>query len=154
MNPQLIPVFAGELSGVPVQLLDARLWHSFLDVATQFKDWIARRIEEYVFIDGQDFRSFLSKTKGRPSNEYHLSIDMAKELGMIERNEKGRQIRRFFLEMERQSQLLSNIEQLPEPPTITKAQQGDLFTMVANKARSSGKPNAYFWSRYQNHFKL
>lgn len=44
--------------------------------------------------------------------------------------------------------------QLPEPPTITKAQQGELFTLVANKARSSGKPNAYFWSRFQNHFKL
>jgi len=42
----------------------------------------------------------------------------------------------------------------PEPPTISKAQAGELFTMVANKARSSGKPNAYFWCRFQNHFKL
>jgi prophage antirepressor-like protein len=41
-----------------------------------------------------------------------------------------------------------------EQPTITKSQQGDLHAIVANKARSSGKPVAYYWSRYQNHFKL
>ena len=46
------------------------------------------------------------------------------------------------------------LKSLPEPPTITKAQQGELFTLVNNKAKSSGKPNAYFWSRYQNYFKL
>jgi len=46
------------------------------------------------------------------------------------------------------------LKQLPEPPTITKAQQGELFTIVANKAISAGKPHAYFWSRFANHFKL
>jgi phage anti-repressor protein len=101
MNTQLIPVFAGELSGVPVQLVDARLLHSFLEVATQFKDWIARRIEEYGFIDDQDFRSFLSGTKGRPAKDYHLNLDMAKELSMVERNEKGKQARRYFIDCER-----------------------------------------------------
>jgi hypothetical protein len=43
---------------------------------------------------------------------------------------------------------------LPEVQTITRAQQGELFTMVANKARSVNKPNAYFWARFQNHFKV
>jgi hypothetical protein len=43
---------------------------------------------------------------------------------------------------------------LPEPPTLNKAQQGELFTMVANKSRSSHKTKAYFWRRFQNHFKV
>lgn len=107
MTTQLIPVFAGELSGAPVQLVDARLLHTFLEVADRFSDWIKRRIEEYGFTLNQDylFASEISEAKtgrgGHNKIDYHLSIDMAKELGMIERNDKGRQIRRYFLEMER-----------------------------------------------------
>ena len=43
---------------------------------------------------------------------------------------------------------------LPEPYTITKSQAGELYTIVSNKSASSGKPRAYCWSRFQNHFKL
>lgn len=43
---------------------------------------------------------------------------------------------------------------LPEPYTITKSQAGELYTIVTNKSASSGKPRAYYWSRFQNHFKL
>jgi hypothetical protein len=49
---------------------------------------------------------------------------------------------------------LKNSFQLIEPPTITNSQQGELHALVANKARSSGKFNAYFWTRFLNHFKL
>jgi hypothetical protein len=43
---------------------------------------------------------------------------------------------------------------LPEAQTITRAQQGELFALVSNKARSVNKSNAYFWARFQNHFKV
>jgi len=46
------------------------------------------------------------------------------------------------------------LKELPEPQGITKAQQGELFTLVTNKSSTSGKPRAYFWARFQNHFKL
>lgn len=49
---------------------------------------------------------------------------------------------------------LQNPQPLPEPPTITKAQQGMLFNLVADKSDASKKPRAYYWSRFQNHFKL
>jgi phage anti-repressor protein len=125
MNNQLIPVFAGEISGVQVQLVDGRLLHSFLESAQHFANWIASRIEDYGFIENQDFLINLLKTKGRPSKEYSITIDMAKELGMIERNEKGRQIRRYFLEMERiaKSQLSSNPAQLPKTPPERKTRK-------------------------------
>jgi hypothetical protein len=45
-------------------------------------------------------------------------------------------------------------KQLSEPPTITRTQQGELATMVANKSEDCGRPRAYFWSRFQNHFKI
>ncbi|MFD2837902.1 antA/AntB antirepressor family protein [Azotobacter vinelandii] len=57
---------------------------------TRFNDWIGRRIEQYGFIEGEDFYSVLSKSAGgRPSQDYHLTLDMAKELAMVENNEKG-----------------------------------------------------------------
>jgi phage anti-repressor protein len=122
MNTQLIPVFAGELSGAAVQLVDARLLHTFLEVVTKFNDWIKNRIEEYGFVKDQDFlvAEILATKTGRGGNrkaviDYHLTLDMAKELGMIERNDKGRQIRRYFLEMERIAQPQYGLKQIPAP---------------------------------------
>ncbi|MGR4068273.1 antA/AntB antirepressor family protein [Billgrantia sp. C5P2] len=58
---------------------------------------VASSRSHYGFAEGQDFCSELSKTPngGRPSKEYHLSLDMAKELSMVERNEKGKQARQL-----------------------------------------------------------
>ena len=60
------------------------------------------RIEEYGFEEGKDFSPISGKsTGGRPSKDYRISLDMAKELAMVERNEKGRIIRRYFIECEK-----------------------------------------------------
>ncbi|WP_375627571.1 MULTISPECIES: antA/AntB antirepressor family protein [unclassified Bartonella] len=88
-----------------VQTVNARELHTFLEVNIRFNDWISRRIEEYSFQKNQDFVSFTQKRVkpkgGRPSTEYHITLDMAKELSMVERNEKGRQARRYFIECEK-----------------------------------------------------
>jgi len=98
----LIPVFAGALGAESAQLVDARSLHRFLSIDTDFRKWVARRIEEYGFQEGDDFRSFLGESSGgRRSREYHITLDMAKELSMVERNEKGRQARRYFIECEK-----------------------------------------------------
>ncbi|GIJ93520.1 hypothetical protein CAPN002_07380 [Capnocytophaga stomatis] len=85
--------------------VNARELHQFLGVKTQFKDWINRRIEEYQFIKGQDFEVFLKNEQnpsgGRPAKEYALSLDMAKELSMVEKTEQGRKARQYFIEMEK-----------------------------------------------------
>lgn len=85
--------------------VNARDLHQFLGVKTQFKDWINRRIEEYQFIKGQDFEVLLKNEQnssgGRPAREYALSLDMAKELSMVEKTEQGRRARRYFIEMEK-----------------------------------------------------
>ena len=109
MNTQaLIPVFAGTIQGRAVQLVDARELHQFLHVVTRFNDWIVRRIEEYGFIKNDDFLVTQKRVtnEGRGGNrkeisDYHLTLDMAKQLTMVERNDKGREARRYFIDCER-----------------------------------------------------
>lgn len=81
--------------------VSARDLHDFLEVKTAYKDWFPR-MREYGFTEGEDFCSFLSEsTGGRPAQDAVLTIDMAKELCMIQRNEKGKQARQYFLQIEK-----------------------------------------------------
>lgn len=98
----MIPVIADSTISHQYQLVDARVLHGFLEVDARFNDWIARRIAEYGFQEGEDFYSCLSKsTGGRRGREYRITLDMGKELAMVERNEKGKQARRYFIECEK-----------------------------------------------------
>ena len=69
-----------------VQTVNARELHAFLGNGDMFANWIKNRIEKYGFVENQDFLSFLETTKkpsgGRPSREYYITLDMAKELAM------------------------------------------------------------------------
>lgn len=107
MTTQLIPVFDGSISNEKILLCDARELHLFLGVRKDFSSWIRERIADYGFIENEDFillTHFGEQRKGRGGHnrkDYHLTIDTAKELSMVERNEKGRQIRRYFIECEK-----------------------------------------------------
>lgn len=122
MSTNLIPVFQGELEGRAQQLCDARDLHQFMRVGRDFSNWIRSRIEQYGFVEGEDFSPVLansfgeegdvcspvlaSKTERRGGHnrvDYHLTLDMAKELAMVENNDQGRQVRRYFIAMERQA---------------------------------------------------
>ncbi|MEG1926362.1 MAG: antA/AntB antirepressor family protein, partial [Ruthenibacterium sp.] len=100
---KIISTINATIGGESVNAVNARELWVFLNVKTQFKDWITRRIEEYGFEEGKDFSSILSKSKGRPSKDYIISLDMAKELAMVENNDRGRQARQYFIEIERNS---------------------------------------------------
>ncbi|WP_375645242.1 antA/AntB antirepressor family protein [Bartonella sp. OC71QHHN] len=120
----LIKITEQTIDQETVQAVNARELYTFLEVNSNFRDWIKNRIKEYGFLENKDFISFakilakpnaslenkdvVSFTKnlvkpkgGRPSTEYHITLDMAKELSMVERNEKGRQARRYFIECEK-----------------------------------------------------
>ena len=110
MNTQLIPTVSGQLDNQTQALVNAKDLHEFLGVETKFRDWIKRRIADYGFTQAVDFCeiSTLSNRGFWPaeSKDYLLSLDMAKELCMVERNDKGRQARRYFIEMEKQAKAL------------------------------------------------
>ena len=113
-NLNLIPVFNGSIQNQPVQLCNARDLHSFLEVGKVFGAWIQDRINEYGFIQDEDYLVITERTNGRPRKEYHITLDMGKELGMVERNERGRQIRKYFIECERRASQPKQIA-LPTP---------------------------------------
>lgn len=79
----------------------ARDLHDFLEVKTAFKDWFPRMCE-YGFSEGTDFCSFLSESSGgRPAQDAQLTIEMAKEICMLQRNERGKQARQYFIQLEK-----------------------------------------------------
>lgn len=115
MNTTLIPTVSGSLDGQTQALVNARDLHQFLESKQHFADWIKNRINEYGFTQDVDFlgvHTVMSTEAGffgrreKTVTDYHLSLDMAKELCMVERNDKGRQARRYFIEMEKQAKAL------------------------------------------------
>ena len=81
-------------------MIDARGLHEWLGPKMRFNDWIRERITSYSFDASKDFYYFSSKTGGRPKTDYFLTINMAKELAMVERSKIGQLTRRYFIEME------------------------------------------------------
>ena len=85
--------------------LSARELHEFLEIETPFKKWFLR-MTEYGFNQNFDYREVMDKNVqnpkgGRPSTDYEITLDMAKEIAMLQRSEKGKQCRQYFLELER-----------------------------------------------------
>ena len=88
------------------QLVSARELHEFLEVKSRFNDWITNRINKYEFVEFEDYIAItktLVTAQGNKSNylDYALTIDMAKELSMVENNDKGKQARKYFIECEK-----------------------------------------------------
>ena len=93
-----------------IQAVSARELHAFLQVQTKFADWVRSRIADYDFLENQDFvcvseNSETQRADGQRGiitrKEYYITLDMAKELSMVERNEQGKEARRYFIECEK-----------------------------------------------------
>lgn len=118
---ELIALHQVDFGGDPVETVNARELHAFLQVGKKFADWIKERIEAYGFVEGHDFVVLqevfpeIGKNPkgGRPAKEYYITLDMAKELAMVERNERGRQARKYFIECERRLRQMQN-----QPPAL------------------------------------
>ncbi len=93
----LIPVRHDEES----ILVKGRDLHNFLKITTPYSIWF-KRMAEYGFTEGSDFiTKMLESSGGRPSLDHHIKLDMAKEISMLQRNEKGKQARQYFIEVEK-----------------------------------------------------
>ena len=102
---ELIKLQPQTINGNAIETVSARELHSFLESKQDFSTWIKNRIEKYEFVENQDFIKLHKKMEnpngGRPSHEYYVSVGMAKELAMVENNEKGSQARKYFIECEK-----------------------------------------------------
>jgi len=103
----LISIAPSNIGEATIQTVNARDLHAFLESKRQFADWIKERIQQYDFVENQDFvlasQNCEARHGGHNRKEYHLSLSMAKELSMVERNAKGKQARQYFIECERQA---------------------------------------------------
>lgn len=112
--------------------VSARELHKFLESKQEFANWIKNRIEKYRFVEGQDYQKLYFDVEGNlliirldkfinadnqivtkaSKIEYVLTLDMAKELSMLENNEKGKEARRYFIECEKR--LVKQQHKLPQ----------------------------------------
>lgn len=99
MNNHLIPITNTD-DGITAVM--GRDLHDFLEIRSNYTEWFGRMVE-YGFNAGQDFiRKSESTGMGRPTVNHIMTMDMAKEVSMIQRTDKGKQAREYFLEVERQ----------------------------------------------------
>ena len=82
--------------------VSARELHEFLGVETPFRIWFPR-MAEYGFTDGSDYTPyiFVHPQNHQETTDYQLTIDMAKEICMLQRNERGKQARQYFIQLEK-----------------------------------------------------
>ena len=99
-----------EIAGNQIRAVDARELHTFLEVGRDFSNWIKDRIDQGMFSEGKDYVLTLTKTGVRSNvvqKDYAISISMAKELSMLERNEQGKLARQYFIECEKRLAAIS-----------------------------------------------
>lgn len=120
MQNELIPITAASIGGDHQQGVNARDLHAFLEVKAKFADWIKNRISDFDFQENQDYLT-VSKIleNGGRTKEYLLTLNMAKELSMVERNEKGKQARQYFIQCEKQLKVAQ--QQFAIPQTLPEA---------------------------------
>lgn len=95
---QLVPVNVDSPDRITVS---ARDLHAALEVKDHFKDWFPRMCD-YGFEEGKDFCGFLRESSGgRPARDAEITIEMAKEICMLQRSEKGKQARQYFIQLEK-----------------------------------------------------
>ena len=106
---ELIKIYKGNL-------INARELHNFLGSKQVFGNWIVNRIKKYKFIEGKSYIiKLLNRSDGKagkPRKEYYLTLDTAKELAMVENNDKGREARKYFIEAEKTLQALKQNKRL------------------------------------------
>ncbi|WAO20809.1 phage antirepressor KilAC domain-containing protein [Paenilisteria newyorkensis] len=103
---EMLPVLENENGE---KFVDARELHENLRVGKVFAAWMTEKAKTYGFIEDEDYFPILEKSKfGRPRTEYLLTLDCAKELAMVQNNEMGRAIRKYFIEVEKQARKLAS----------------------------------------------
>ena len=130
--------------------VDARELYKFLGVTERYNKWITNRITKYEWKEGIDFTSVKSFTvvnngARKEIDNHELSINMAKELSMIQNNKRGREVRNYFIQceqvakelLEQQNKQLSDVI---NNETLTSREAREISAMVKAKGDFSKNP--------------
>ena len=123
----IIKITKNEIGNAELNSVNARDIHNYLQVNSKFADWIKRAIVKYDFKENIDFTVLKNEKKlndgvCRPFTDYIVTMDMAKELAMLENNPKGRETRKYFINCEKELQKSSPYAALQEIATFQKRQ--------------------------------
>ena len=130
----IIKVTKNEIGNAELNSVNARDIHNYLQVNSKFADWIKRAISKYDFKENIDYTVLKNEKKlndgvCRPFTDYIVTMDMAKELAMLENNPKGRETRKYFINCEKELQKSSPYAALQEIATFQKRQLDQLQGM-------------------------
>jgi phage anti-repressor protein len=156
MIKQLIKIGQQEELGNDVNTVNARDLHEYLEVGKDFSTWIKNRIEEFKFQENQDFIVFHNSGEnlsgGRPKIEYHITLDMAKHLSMVERNDQGFKARQYFIRCEKQLKEVQTklIAKMAKDALKTQEQMerinrdiSEMRKQIADRPKQSNKKKEY-----------
>ena len=136
---ELINITKTTINDEEVNAVNAReLWQK-LESKQRFADWIKDRLEG--FTDGQDFtvHKIMKGEDGRfRPTDYIISLDVAKHIAMLERNEQGRKIRQYFIEVEKQYRK-QETEKLPTPEVL----MATLCTEMERRIKAESERDEY-----------
>ena len=109
---QLIPTSTDEQGNI---LVSGRDLHEFLEIKARYNDWF-ERMKNYGFEESVDYTAITQKKVTAQGNEttytdHTMTLDMAKEISMIQRNDKGKQARQYFIEVEKEYQKKNTLEE-------------------------------------------
>ena len=129
--------------------VSARELHEFLEIGTRFNDWFERMIN-YGFEENSDFRAITQKRVTAQGNtttyiDYEITLDMAKELSMIQRTEKGKQARQYFIQCEKFIQDSKLTEEFKYYRKTGKIARKDLTDTIKEKLQPS---NQFVYGNY------
>ncbi|MFP0271459.1 antA/AntB antirepressor family protein [Acinetobacter baumannii] len=159
---QVLDLVEVDIGGNRQFAVDARSLHLFLESKRKFSDWIKSRLIKYGFIENEDFilasQNCEAKHGGHNKSDYYLTLDVAKELSMVENNDKGREARRYFIRCEKLA-----FEAMKEKfmggaietrKVISPEQKDSLQKIVDAKVNGNNGLRAQVWTRHNRHFKI
>ena len=145
VSGELIPLTEND----GVQAVMGRDLHEFLEVKTPYTMWISRHIQKYGFDAGQDFiTKMLESSGGRPSEEHILTMDMAKELSMVQNSNKGKQARQYFIECERKAKRAP--AELTRLELLQIAMESEKERLALEAKVTELEPKANHYNRFMN----
>ena len=137
---ELVPVY---ITGTGEKVVYGTELYEYLGSKQEYSNWVKNRLRECDSIEDTDFTTILSKsTGGRPKQEYIIKIATAKEMAMLEHNQKGKQVRRYFIRVEEkykeEKKKVTQTEQ--KRPSLTAVTGAAKFlTSLTEKAGCDGK---------------
>lgn len=140
---ELVPIY---ITSTGEKVVYGTELYAKLKPGTVFADWIKRRISECDAVEDKDFEVFRKKEKnskgGRPALEYIMKLDIAKEMAMLEHNETGKQVRRYFIRVEEKykeakKEVTQTEQKRPSLTAVTGAAK--FLTSLTEKAGCDGK---------------